>query len=293
MKTEGLRQALDKWKFDVAFGGARRDEEKSRAKERIFSHRSTTHGWDPGNQRPELWKTFNTRLNAGKSMRVFPLSNWTELDVWEYIRAEDIPVVPLYFAKERPIVERHGTLIMVDDDRLPLSPGEAPQMTRVVFELLAAIRRLVRFHPTLRRSMQSLSKCAKREHLNARVASLTTTNPARWKRRSVRVIFDGSLANCHDRCPASLYWLIVVDKACAEANKEKIHGLIAGHDNYYCIEIDVTKLSNVRLACFDWVWDHCQSFILENGLIENPEEYVITSIIDADDAWNRGVNFNS
>jgi sulfate adenylyltransferase subunit 2 len=160
MKTEGLRQALDKWKFDVAFGGARRDEEKSRAKERIFSHRSATHGWDPGNQRPELWKTFNTRLNAGKSMRVFPLSNWTELDVWEYIRAEDIPVVPLYFAKERPIVERHGTLIMVDDDRLPLSPGEAPQMTRVVFELLAAIRRLVRFHPTLRRSMQSLSKCA-------------------------------------------------------------------------------------------------------------------------------------
>ena len=136
MKTEGLRQALDKWKFDVAFGGARRDEEKSRAKERIFSHRSATHGWDPRNQRPELWKTFNTRLNAGESMRVFPLSNWTELDVWEYIRAEDIPVVPLYFAKERPIVERHGTLIMVDDDRLPLSPGEAPQMTRVRFRTL-------------------------------------------------------------------------------------------------------------------------------------------------------------
>ena len=126
MKTEGLRQALDKWKFDVAFGGARRDEEKSRAKERIFSHRSATHGWDPRNQRPELWKTFNTRLNAGESMRVFPLSNWTELDVWEYIRAEDIPVVPLYFAKERPIVERHGTLIMVDDDRLPLSPARPP-----------------------------------------------------------------------------------------------------------------------------------------------------------------------
>lgn len=136
MKTEGLRQALDKWKFDVAFGGARRDEEKSRAKERIFSHRSATHGWDPRNQRPELWKTFNTRLNAGESMRVFPLSNWTELDVWEYIRAEDIPVVPLYFAKERPIVERHGTLIMVDDDRLPLFPGEAPQMTRVRFRTL-------------------------------------------------------------------------------------------------------------------------------------------------------------
>jgi len=136
MKTEGLRQALDKWKFDVAFGGARRDEEKSRAKERIFSHRSASHGWDPRNQRPELWKTFNTRLNAGESMRVFPLSNWTELDVWEYIRAEDIPVVPLYFAKERPIVDRNGTLIMVDDDRLPLAPRETPQMTRVRFRTL-------------------------------------------------------------------------------------------------------------------------------------------------------------
>jgi len=136
MKIEGLRQALDKWKFDIAFGGARRDEEKSRAKERIFSHRSATHGWDPRNQRPELWKTFNTRLNAGESMRVFPLSNWTELDVWEYIRAEGIPVVPLYFAKERPIVERHGTLIMVDDDRLPLAPGETPKMIRVRFRTL-------------------------------------------------------------------------------------------------------------------------------------------------------------
>src|SRR5262245_55188839 len=136
MKTEGLRKALDKWKFDVAFGGARRDEEKSRAKERIFSHRSVTHGWDPRNQRPELWKTINTRLKPGESMRVFPLSNWTELDVWEYIRAEDIPVVPLYFSKERPIVERHGTLIMVDDDRLPLAPGETPQPMRVRFRTL-------------------------------------------------------------------------------------------------------------------------------------------------------------
>jgi len=136
MKTEGLRQALDKWKFDVAFGGARRDEEKSRAKERIFSHRSATHGWDPRNQRPELWKIFNARLNTGESMRVFPLSNWTELDVWEYIRAENIPVVPLYFAKERPVVERHGTLIMVDDDRLPLGSSEVPQMKRVRFRAL-------------------------------------------------------------------------------------------------------------------------------------------------------------
>lgn len=136
MKTEGLRQALDKWKFDIAFGGARRDEEKSRAKERIFSHRSAAHGWDPRNQRPELWKLFNTRIKSGKSMRVFPLSNWTELDVWEYIRAENIAVVPLYFAKERPIVERDGALIMADDDRLPLTPGETPRMMRVRFRTL-------------------------------------------------------------------------------------------------------------------------------------------------------------
>jgi sulfate adenylyltransferase subunit 2 len=136
MKTEGLRQALNKWKFDAAFGGARRDEEKSRAKERIFSHRSASHSWDPRNQRPELWHLFNTRIKSGESMRVFPLSNWTELDVWEYIRAENIAVVPLYFAKERPIVERSGTLIMVDDDRLPLAPGEAPRMARVRFRTL-------------------------------------------------------------------------------------------------------------------------------------------------------------
>jgi sulfate adenylyltransferase subunit 2 len=136
MKTEGLRQALDKWKFDVAFGGARRDEEKSRSKERIFSHRSAVHGWNPRNQRPELWKLFNTRIKPDESMRVFPLSNWTELDVWEYIRAENIPVVPLYFAKERPVVERDGTLIMVDDDRFPLAPGEKPRMQRVRFRTL-------------------------------------------------------------------------------------------------------------------------------------------------------------
>jgi sulfate adenylyltransferase subunit 2 len=136
MKTEGLRQALDKWKFDAAFGGARRDEEKSRAKERVFSHRSATHGWDPRSQRPELWRLFNTRIKSGESMRVFPLSNWTELDVWEYIRVENIPVVPLYFAKERPVVERGGALIMVDDDRLPLEPGEMPQMVSVRFRTL-------------------------------------------------------------------------------------------------------------------------------------------------------------
>src|SRR5579885_209800 len=136
MKTEALRQALDLWKFDAAFGGARRDEEKSRAKERIFSHRSAAHAWDPRNQRPELWRLFNTRIRPGESMRVFPLSNWTELDVWEYVRAEEIPVVPLYFAKERPVVERDGALIMVDDDRLPLKPGEKPQMRRVRFRTL-------------------------------------------------------------------------------------------------------------------------------------------------------------
>ncbi|MHB8884096.1 MAG: sulfate adenylyltransferase subunit CysD [Methylovirgula sp.] len=136
MKTEGLRQALDKYGFDAAFGGARRDEEKSRAKERIFSHRSTSHVWDPRNQRPELWRLFNTRIAKGESMRVFPLSNWTELDVWDYVAAENIPVVPLYFAKERPVVERNGTLIMVDDERLPLAPGEVPRLERVRFRTL-------------------------------------------------------------------------------------------------------------------------------------------------------------
>ena len=136
MKTEALRQALDAGRFDAAFGGARRDEEKSRAKERVFSHRSAAHAWDPRNQRPELWRLYNTRIRDGESMRVFPLSNWTELDVWEYVRAEGIPVVPLYFAKARPVVERGGTLIMVDDDRLPLEPGEKPQMKRVRFRTL-------------------------------------------------------------------------------------------------------------------------------------------------------------
>jgi sulfate adenylyltransferase subunit 2 len=136
MKTEALRQALDLYKFDAAFGGARRDEEKSRAKERIFSHRSAAHAWDPRNQRPELWRLFNTRIKPGESMRVFPISNWTELDVWDYIAAEDIPVVPLYFAKERPVVERSGTLIMVDDDRMPLFPGETPRMEMVRFRTL-------------------------------------------------------------------------------------------------------------------------------------------------------------
>ncbi len=136
MKTEALRQALDKYGFDAAFGGARRDEEKSRAKERIFSHRSETHAWDPRNQRPELWRLFNTRIKPGESMRVFPLSNWTERDIWDYTAAESIPVVPLYFAQERPVVDRDGTLIMVDDERLPLRAGESPRLERVRFRTL-------------------------------------------------------------------------------------------------------------------------------------------------------------
>jgi sulfate adenylyltransferase subunit 2 len=136
MKTEALKQALDRHRFDAAFGGARRDEEKSRAKERIFSLRSAEHGWNPKNQRPELWRLYNTRLRQGESMRVFPLSNWTELDVWEYIATEQIPVVPLYFAKRRPVVRRDGVLIMVDDDRLSLAPGERPEMRLVRFRTL-------------------------------------------------------------------------------------------------------------------------------------------------------------
>jgi sulfate adenylyltransferase subunit 2 len=136
MKTEALRQALDKWGFDAAIGGARRDEEKSRAKERIFSHRTAQHGWDPRNQRPELWRVFNTRIRQGESMRVFPLSNWTELDVWDYVRAENIPVVPLYFAKERPVVRRQGAWIMRDDERLELEAGERIEMRRVRFRTL-------------------------------------------------------------------------------------------------------------------------------------------------------------
>jgi sulfate adenylyltransferase subunit 2 len=136
MKTQALKQALDKHGFDAAFGGARRDEEKSRAKERIFSFRSGQHHWDPKNQRPELWRVYNCRKHQRESIRVFPLSNWTELDVWQYIYHERIPVVPLYFAKERPIVTRNGALIMVDDDRMPLEEGEVPLMRRVRFRTL-------------------------------------------------------------------------------------------------------------------------------------------------------------
>jgi len=136
MKTQSLKQALDKYKFDVAFGGARRDEEKSRAKERIFSFRTTDHRWDPKNQRPELWRIFNARKAKGESIRVFPLSNWTELDIWQYIHLEKIDIVPLYFAAKRPVVERDGTLIMVDDERMPLEPDEVPEEKMVRFRTL-------------------------------------------------------------------------------------------------------------------------------------------------------------
>jgi len=136
MKTQGLKQALDKYAFDAAFGGARRDEEKSRAKERIFSFRSAQHRWDPKRQRPELWRLYNARKNKGESFRAFPMSNWTELDIWQYIYLENIPIVPLYFSALRPVVERDGTLIMVDDDRMPLHAGEKPMMKKVRFRTL-------------------------------------------------------------------------------------------------------------------------------------------------------------
>jgi sulfate adenylyltransferase subunit 2 len=136
MKTDALKQALDKYQFDAAFGGARRDEEKSRAKERVFSFRSAGHVWDPRNQRPELWRLYNTRINKGETIRVFPLSNWTELDIWQYTRAQEIPVVPLYFAAKRPVVKRDGLLIMRDDERMPLLPGEEPEMRLVRFRSL-------------------------------------------------------------------------------------------------------------------------------------------------------------
>ncbi len=136
MKTEGLKQALNHYQFDAAFGGARRDEEKSRAKERVYSFRNAFHQWDPKNQRPELWNLYNSKINAGESIRVFPLSNWTELDIWLYIMRENIPIVPLYFAAERPVLRRNGTLIMRDDDRLPLASGEEPEMRKVRFRTL-------------------------------------------------------------------------------------------------------------------------------------------------------------
>lgn len=155
MKTEALKQSFAKHGFDAAFGGARRDEEKSRAKERIFSFRNAAHNWDPKRQRPELWHLANTKVKPGESMRVFPLSNWTELDVWTYIYLEDIPVVPLYFAKERPVVDRDGTLIMVDDERLPIEEGETPEMRKVRFRTLGCYPLTGASNPTPRRCPRS------------------------------------------------------------------------------------------------------------------------------------------
>ncbi|TVQ87115.1 MAG: sulfate adenylyltransferase subunit CysD [Deltaproteobacteria bacterium] len=159
MKTQGLKQALSKYGFDAAFGGARREEEKSRAKERIFSFRDEFHQWDPKNQRPELWNVYNGRIRKGQSVRVFPMSNWTELDIWQYIHIEQIPVVPLYFARPRPVVEREGTLILVDDDRMPLHPGEQPRQETVRFRTLGcypltgAIKSTARTIPDIIREM--------------------------------------------------------------------------------------------------------------------------------------------
>jgi len=168
MKTEALKQALNKYGFDAIFGGARRDEEKSRAKERVYSFRDANHRWDPKNQRPELWRIYNGKINKGESIRVFPLSNWTELDVWLYIYRENIPIVPLYFAKKRPVVERNGGLIMVDDDRMPLLPNEKPKMETVRFRTLgcypltAAIRSKAKTLPEIIKEM-FLTKTSERQ----------------------------------------------------------------------------------------------------------------------------------
>ncbi|ERB54130.1 sulfate adenylyltransferase subunit 2 [Rhodococcus sp. P27] len=189
-KTEGLKQALDHYKFDAAFGGARRDEEKSRAKERIFSIRSAAHRWDPKQQRPELWRMYNVRKAPGESLRVFPLSNWTELDVWEYIRQEEIPIVPLYFADKRPVVERDGALIMVDDDRMPLLPGETPELKSVRFRTLGCYPLTGAVESTATSLTEIISKCCSPPLPNARDGSSTTTPARRWKRRSKRGTSD-------------------------------------------------------------------------------------------------------
>ena len=181
MKTVALKQALDAGGYDAALGGARRDEEKSRAKERIFSVRSAQHRWDPKNQRPELWNIYNGRIAKGESVRVFPLSNWTELDVWEYVEREKIAVVPLYFAKERPVVERDGTLIMVDDERMKLLPGERPELRSVRFRTLGCYP-LSGAVPSRAQTLAEIStRCAPPPPRSAKAASSTTTRRARWK----------------------------------------------------------------------------------------------------------------
>ena len=191
MKTEGLKQALDKYGFDAAFGGARRDEEKSRAKERIFSFRDDKHRWDPKNQRPELWNTYNARKNKGESIRVFPLSNWTELDIWQYIHRENIEIVPLYFAAERPVVERDGQLIMVDDNRMRLTARRKARNAQGALPhpgLLSTDR--APLNPMPPRCSTSSRKCWWPPLPNARAVSSTRIRPPRWRRRSRRDISD-------------------------------------------------------------------------------------------------------
>ncbi len=184
-KTQGLKQALDKYGFDAAFGGARRDEEKSRAKERVFSFRTAQHRWDPKNQRPELWRLYNTRKHKGESIRVFPLSNWTELDVWRYVELEKIPVVPLYFSRERPVVERDGALILVDDERFPLAPGEVPRLRKVRFRTLGCYPLTGAIESSAARRGRGHRGDGRRAHLRAaRGGSSIKTPPRRWSSRN-------------------------------------------------------------------------------------------------------------
>ena len=188
MKTESLLQALSKHRFDAAFGGARRDEEKSRAKERVYSFRDQHHRWDPKNQRPELWNLYNAKVNKGESIRVFPLSNWTELDVWQYIHLEKIPIVPLYFAAMRPVVDRDGVLIMVDDDRFPLEPGERrPSKNWFVSARWDAIRLPEQWNPTRPLCQRLFKRCCSPRLLSGKGESLIMTSLVRWKRRRRKV----------------------------------------------------------------------------------------------------------
>ena len=199
MKTQALKQALNQYGFDAAFGGARRDEEKSRAKERVYSFRDRNHRWDPKNQRPELWNLYNSRLDKGESIRVFPLSNWTELDVWQYIYREHIPIVTLYFAKERPVVERDGVLIMVDDDRLPLHPGEQPQLKKVRFRTLGCYPLTGAIESeadTLPLIIQEMLLATQSER---QAASLISTSPAPWKRKKRKAISKASWPCSHGK----------------------------------------------------------------------------------------------
>jgi sulfate adenylyltransferase subunit 2 len=191
MKTVALKQALEQHGFDAALGGARRDEEKSRAEERIFSFRTASHRWDPRSQRPELWKLYNGRIRKGESIRVFPLSNWTELDIWQYIEAQGMEVVPLYFAKERPVVVLDGALIVVDDERMPLSPGEQLRTKLVRFRTLGCYPLTVRSGAMRAQLRISFKRCSRPGPASARRASSITMRPLPWRRRSRKAIFDG------------------------------------------------------------------------------------------------------